>query len=88
MPTTGDQVATQTDVVNAWINATPIPGYDPSQWRRDEFGNAIHYASYGTTTKYGWEIDHRKPVSKGGTDNSKNLRALHWQANRAKGDKY
>lgn len=81
-------MVTQNDVTNAWISAMPIPGYDPSEWRRDEFGNAIHYGSYGTTTDYGWEIDHRKPVSKGGTDLTRNLRALHWRANREKSDKY
>lgn len=81
-------MATQTDVVNAWIKASPIQGYDPREWRRDEFGNAIHYASYGKTTEYGWEIDHIKPASKGGPDTQSNYRALHWKANRAKSDTY
>jgi 5-methylcytosine-specific restriction endonuclease McrA len=88
MPTTGDQVASQTDINNAWIRATPIDGYSPSQWRRDEYGNAIHYNSYGTTGEYGWELDHRKPLSKGGSERQTNIRALHWKANRAKSDKY
>jgi 5-methylcytosine-specific restriction endonuclease McrA len=81
-------MASQTDINSAWIRATPIAGYDPSQWRRDEHGNAIHYSSYGTTGEYGWELDHRKPLSKGGSERQTNVRALHWKANRAKSDKY
>ena len=37
--------------------------------------------------KFGWEIDHIKPVSKGGTDNLSNLQPLYWENNRSKGDK-
>jgi 5-methylcytosine-specific restriction endonuclease McrA len=36
----------------------------------------------------GWEIDHVKPVSKGGTDDIKNLQALNSWANAKKGDTY
>jgi 5-methylcytosine-specific restriction endonuclease McrA len=81
-------MASQTDVNNAWNRAAVIPGYNANEWRRDEFGNAIYYGSYGTTGEYGWEIDHRKPVSKGGSEHESNKRALHWSANRAKSDKY
>ena len=38
--------------------------------------------------KYGWEIDHLKPVVLGGTDDIENLNALQWQNNRSKGDDY
>jgi HNH endonuclease len=81
-------MASQEEIINAWTQAAPIPGYSAGEWRRDEYGNAIHYASYGTTTEYGWEIDHRKPQSKGGTEHPSNKRALHWKANRAKSDRY
>lgn len=81
-------MANQIDINNAWIRATPIPGYNASEWRRDDYGNAIHYGSYGTTGDYGWELDHIKPQSKGGSDFQHNIRALHWKANRAKSDKY
>lgn len=26
---------------------TVIPGYDPTQWHRDEYGNALSFAAYG-----------------------------------------
>ena len=34
------------------------------------------------------EIDHIVPVSKGGTDSSRNLQALQWEENRKKSDTY
>ena len=36
----------------------------------------------------GWEVDHRHPVSKGGTDSSRNLQAVQWEENRSKSNKY
>jgi 5-methylcytosine-specific restriction endonuclease McrA len=48
----------------------------------------MRYGEYGQTSKYGWEIDHIKPVSKGGTDDLSNLQPLQWENNRRKGDNY
>jgi 5-methylcytosine-specific restriction endonuclease McrA len=43
--------------------------------------------AYGKTDdEFGWEIDHIDPKSKGGTDDLDNLRPLHWENNRARGD--
>jgi 5-methylcytosine-specific restriction endonuclease McrA len=81
-------MASQKDIENAWERAQTIRGRNPDTWRRDEAGNIIRYGSYGTTGEYGWEIDHRKPVSRGGSEDPRNLRALHWQENREKSDKY
>lgn len=72
----------------AWEKAKPIRGKDPNVWRKDDYGNKIRWGSYGTQGEYGWEIDHIKPKAKGGTDSSRNLRALHWEENRKKRDKY
>lgn len=82
------EMATQQQIEDAWERTATIRGRDPNTWRRDEAGNVIRHGSYGTTGEYGWELDHRNPVSRGGTDHGRNLRALHWEENRAKGDKY
>ncbi len=75
------------DVEQVWEKAKPIRGKDPDVWRRDSEGNKLRHGSYGTQGEYGWEIDHHYPQSKGGSDNLKNLKPLHWEANREKSDK-
>lgn len=74
-------------IEQVWEKADPIRGRDENAWRRDEEGNIIRRGSYGTVGEYGWEIDHKNPVSKGGTDNIRNLRPLHWEENREKAGK-
>jgi len=69
----------------AWSKAHPIPGYDGAVWRSDRFGMVIRFSEHGSTTEYGWEIDHRFPLALGGLDFAPNLEALHWRNNRAKG---
>jgi 5-methylcytosine-specific restriction endonuclease McrA len=71
-----------------WEKATPMRGKNEDVWRKDSEGNKIRKASYGTQGEFGWEIDHKKPVEKGGTDNPRNLQPLHWKENREKSDKY
>jgi len=73
-------------IEQVWEKANPIRGRDEDVWRRDDEGNVIRHGSYGTVGEYGWEIDHKNPVSKGGTDNIRNLRPLHWEENREKSD--
>jgi len=74
-------------IEKVWEKATPIRGRDEDVWRRDSEGNKIRWGSYGTQGDYGWEIDHKNPVAKGGTDSLRNLQALHWEENREKSDK-
>jgi len=81
-------MASQKQVDDAWERAQTIRGRNPDSWRRDEGGNVIRRGSYGTQGDYGWELDHRFPKSKGGTEHGRNLRALHWEENREKGDNY
>lgn len=57
---------------------------------KDVAGAWMMKDQYGNTTKlgFGWEIDHKVPESKGGSDSNFNLRPLHWENNRSKLDNY
>ena len=75
-------------VEEAGNNAHKSRGKNPEGYRRDDYGNTIFKSSYGKQSDMGWEVDHRHPVSKGGTDSPKNLQAVQWKENRIKSDKY
>ena len=72
-----------------WAKGTAIPDYNADLWRRDICGHAMKFTDHGdTNSEYGWEIDHIKPTSLGGTDDLSNLQPLYWENNRKKGDQY
>jgi len=71
-----------------WQKATAVAGQDPNVYRKDPCGAWIQRNAYGTTGKYGWEIDHEKPIAHGGTDILSNLQPLHWENNRHKSDNW
>ena len=75
-------------VEEAWNIALKIRGKNAEVYSRDDYGNTIFKSSYGKQSDMGWEVDHRHPVSKGGTDSPKNLQAVQWKENRIKSDKY
>tara|TARA_Y100000389_G_scaffold191142_1_gene216816 strand:+ start:2238 stop:2747 length:510 start_codon:yes stop_codon:yes gene_type:complete len=72
-----------------WVKCSVIQGLDPNEWRTDNYGNRIRWSEYGNRgCGSGWEIDHIKPVSRGGSNDLRNLQALQWRENLIKGNKY
>ena len=80
-------MASKKKIDQIWDKGKNVRGKNPDVWRRDDKSQVIRKGSYGTQGEYGWEIDHKNPVSKGGTDNIRNLRPLHWEENRKKSNK-
>lgn len=72
------------DVV--WSKATPVRGKDPNTHRQDPYGNVMYKGSYGQATPMGWDVDHIKPSSRGGSNDIRNLQALNATINRSKGN--
>ena len=71
-----------------WDKGQTIRGRDSNLYRKDSEGNVMYKHSYGKASSMGWEIDHSKPVSKGGTDHLNNLKPMNTSRNRSKGSKY
>lgn len=77
-------MVTKKEIKQIWEKAKPIKKKNPNVWRRDKYENKIRFGSYGTQGKYGWEVDHKNPKDKGGSDQLRNLQPLHWKENRKK----
>ncbi|MBN2588238.1 MAG: HNH endonuclease [Sedimentisphaerales bacterium] len=71
-----------------WNKSQKIKDKNAFIYRCDILGNTLFRGSYGKQTIMGWEIDHIKSVSKGGTDDMNNLQILNSGANAKKGDTY
>ncbi len=70
-----------------WDKGRKIRGRNPNLWRKDDFDNPMYKPAYGTGGNTGWEIDHKKPKVKGGSDALSNLRPLNTEKNRQRGAK-
>lgn len=81
-------MATEKQKLAIWNKARKVRGKNPNVYRRDDLGNEIYFSSYGDFTEMGWEIDHKRPPIRGGSESIRNKRPLQTLANRRKGKKY
>ena len=74
-------------IQRVWEKGKIVAGYDPAIWRKDACDAWMRRNQYGSRNSgYGWEIDHIKPGSDGGTDDLANLRPLQWENNASRQD--
>ena len=74
------------EIDKVWDKAKTVRGEDSNKVRQDPYGNKIRKDQFGGRGSQGWEIDHIKPESKGGSDHLRNLQALQTKKNRDLGD--
>ena len=81
-------MASKKEIQKVWEKGKKIRGKNPNTYRKDEQGNEIYRHSYGKNSEKGWEIDHKKPKNKGGSDSLRNKQPLQTSENKRKSDKY
>jgi len=82
-----EKIFSENDIKKVWEKGITVQNMNIATLRIDECGAWIEYKQYGNReSQLGWEIDHIKPISKGGTNSLENLRPLQWQNNAAKSD--
>lgn len=77
------QKSTANKVFNS---ARTVRGKDKALYRQDPYGNLMFKHSRGKSSAMGWDVDHIKPRSRGGSDTLRNLQALNSSLNRSKGN--
>lgn len=71
-----------------WQKAHRVEGFDEKKWRKDFAGAWIQRNQFGIRSEYGWEIDHIRPQSLGGSNDATNLFPMHWRNNMCKANHY
>ena len=85
---TGQEFGAQV-LAAVWTKGREIPNYNSGMWRWDVCGMVMRWDAYGNrASEYGWEVDHVRPVARGGVDAIENLQPLNWRNNAAKGDTF
>ena len=73
---------TPEEIQKVWEKGVIVSNDYEDEWRKDQCGAWINRNQYGNRqSDYGWECDHIKPDSKGGSDALYNIRPLHWKNN-------
>lgn len=76
-------------IQQVWDKGIVVDGFDKELIRKDSCGAWILRNEYGhRSNKFGWEVDHVYPKSRGGDDILQNLRPMQWENNDKKGDDY
>lgn len=82
--TPGHNNFNHTDMGDVWASVGECAGREKCI---DPWGREIHRNEYGKKTEFGWNIDHVRPISYGGSNELENLQPLHWKTNKEKGQK-
>jgi 5-methylcytosine-specific restriction endonuclease McrA len=74
-------------IQKVWEKGKIKSGLNPATHRLDAYEALIEWDKYGDREhRYGWEIDHIKPISDGGNNDIDNLQPLQWENNVRKSD--
>eukprot|EP00971_Amphidinium_carterae_P307012 6101233-Amphidinium_carterae.1 len=73
------------NVDKLWEMSKEIKGKDPDLYRRSADGSTMYKHNYGKDSKMGYQVDHIKARSSGGSDNIRNLQLLNSHYNMSKG---
>ena len=66
-----------------------IPEKDPREWRKCRItGKPIRFSHHGKKTEFGWDMDHKIPVARNGSDYLCNLIPVLLSVNRSQGASY
>lgn len=68
------------EILDIWSRGTILFGFDPREWRADEYSNLLRFQDLGDrSSRYGWEIDQAPPGAIAGAELDGKPRPLHWR---------